>query len=475
MKEITRTVRFEIYPVGDKEMKNSFYQFFKDTLEAQKIAMQNAYNYLLQRDIIKDNIALLNTTFQNEINKMQQDIDDMYKSISGLDSSDKKYISTMKKINSNKNKLYNLKNNLNKEAEKTLDSALGYKYDNQVVKIAHALNEIKLYRSSYINAGVHYAKKDFNNDYENLKNGTTSPRVYKSTTLLRLDKTHLQNSSSIMIKKQADDHYFWKWHGWILRINLGSKASHAGNQRATLDRILSGEYSMGMGSVQRKGKKLFLLIPVTQEVHQPVLDPNRILGIDLGIETPAYGAFNFNPEWGRAFGDKYHILDFKTRIKALKRREQSKQAFMSGADELDKVKMTDRYKAIRNREANFTQTYNHTLAKQIVKHAVKNKCGVIRLEDINKEGLRHNTLGNWTYYQLQQYIKQKAEVAGIEVQMIPAKNTSKTCSKCGYFKSEFKLGKRDGKDGRQFHCPKCKLKINCDHNAAINIANGGVI
>lgn len=42
-------------------------------------------------------------------------------------------------------------------------------------------------------------------------------------------------------------------------------------------------------------------------------------------------------------------------------------------------------------------------------------------------------------------------------------------------KDDFVLGNRDGADGRQFHCPNCSVKLNSDHNAAINIANGGVV
>lgn len=75
---------------------------------------------------------------------------------------------------------------------------------------------------------------------------------------------------------------------------------------------------------------------------------------------------------------------------------------------------------------------------------------------------------------LQTHIETKANAKGIIVEYVDPAYTSSVCSQCDYYKSEFKLGNRDGFDGRQFHCPQCGLQINSDHNAAINISKGGI-
>ena len=51
--------------------------------------------------------------------------------------------------------------------------------------------------------------------------------------------------------------------------------------------------------------------------------------------------------------------------------------------------------------------------------------------------------------------------------LVSPRNTSKTCSECGYVYKRFK-------DQRLFHCPKCGLVIDRDLNASTNIARKGM-
>ena len=74
-------------------------------------------------------------------------------------------------------------------------------------------------------------------------------------------------------------------------------------------------------------------------------------------------------------------------------------------------------------------------------------------------------LHRWSYHDLIQKIKYKAKLEGVPVIEISPRNTSKTCSKCG-FVHKF----RD----QMFHCPNCSLIIDRDLNASINIAKKGM-
>ena len=70
-------------------------------------------------------------------------------------------------------------------------------------------------------------------------------------------------------------------------------------------------------------------------------------------------------------------------------------------------------------------------------------------------------------FDLIQKIKYKAKLEGVPIIEISPRNTSKTCSKCGYVYKRFK-------NQRVFHCPKCGLVIDRDLNASINIARKGM-
>ena len=62
-------------------------------------------------------------------------------------------------------------------------------------------------------------------------------------------------------------------------------------------------------------------------------------------------------------------------------------------------------------------------------------------------------------------IEYKAERENIKVRYINPAYTSQKCSKCGY------IDKENRKTQSEFNCLECGLKLNADHNAAINIAN----
>ena len=124
-------------------------------------------------------------------------------------------------------------------------------------------------------------------------------------------------------------------------------------------------------------------------------------------------------------------------------------------------------------EKNWVQTYNHKVSKEVVDFALKNKAKYINLECLDgfdKDDKKKNyLLANWSYYQLQQYIKYKAEKYGIVVRFVNPAYTSQTCSCCGNLEEEQRVKQSE------FICknPECKnfgKKINADFNAARNIS-----
>ncbi|MDM0581916.1 transposase [Clostridium perfringens] len=117
----------------------------------------------------------------------------------------------------------------------------------------------------------------------------------------------------------------------------------------------------------------------------------------------------------------------------------------------------------------FKDTYNHKVSRYIVDLAYKHGVKTIQMEDLSgfSEHQSESLLKNWSYYDLQNKIKYKAEEKGINTIFINPQYTSKRCSKCGNIHEE----NRDCKNNQaKFECIICGHKENADINASKNIA-----
>ncbi|HFI0683345.1 TPA: RNA-guided endonuclease TnpB family protein, partial [Streptococcus suis] len=452
---------------------------------------QTAYNYLINKElfikqvvdldeIVKAEMAAFDEKikgFLSEQRKIKNDetLSDTKrnKALLKLDTSIKKAQADKKKIEKNKTK----------SVKELFASTTGVPGETEISKLMRTIEideNIKaidtvdkksfLYRAAYI------ANKDFSMDMKKgIIYGRCNTRMYKQNGQLCLDPVH---TGTIRFTKDGVNKFHWSFCGFKLRFDIGRRPSQNIEIRSTLEKIVSGEIIVPMSKIDmvpKPGKRrpeYYLSMPLSEKKREVILDDNRVMGVDLGIDIPAYAAFNFAPEWGKQFGDKKYLLDFKTSIREQRRRAQKNMIFAKGGKGRSKKLKSNKLEALRNRESNFSKTFNHVISKRIVDHAVSNRCGIIKLEDLSSVRDKKDTklLANWTYYQLQSFIEMKAERYGVKVQYVNPYNTSKKCWKCGNIKENFAPGNRDGKDGRQYHCEKCGLKINSDHNAAINIA-----
>ena len=100
----------------------------------------------------------------------------------------------------------------------------------------------------------------------------------------------------------------------------------------------------------------------------------------------------------------------------------------------------------------------------IVDMAIKHGCGIIQMEDLSGFDITNKFLKLWTYYDLQQKVKYKAEEKGIVVKLILPQYTSQRCNKCGFISSDSRTTQSN------FECVSCGHKTNADFNAAQNIS-----
>jgi len=127
-------------------------------------------------------------------------------------------------------------------------------------------------------------------------------------------------------------------------------------------------------------------------------------------------------------------------------------------------------KRLSGRESRYIRDLNHRISKSIVAEAVR-KNAVIKLEDLT--GIRdrlkrfsrawNRRVNAWAFRELETMIRYKAERAGVEIVSVPARDTSRECSKCGAVDE-------NSRSGAHFKCVSCGYRLAADLNAAKTIS-----
>lgn len=335
-------------------------------------------------------------------------------------------------------------------------------------------------------------------------------KLHQSVPSFKLNFPIIVHNESYSLMQTPDQQENFRNFSMIIKANLGSMKSgrtsysfvvDAGekSKRAIVERIISGIYKKGALQItsDRKGK-WYCIIPYTFEVeHDTELDPTRIMGIDLGITKAAYWAFSDSLKRGFINGNE--IEEFRKRVQARRKSIQDQGKYCGdGRIGHGRARRIQPIEVLQEKEANFRATTNHKYARHIVENAVRAKCGVIQMEDLTGITADNAFLKNWTYYDLQSKIKEKAAVEGILVRLIKPAFTSQRCSRCGHINKENRVDQATFSCvacgyGNHYHCYSCdkdqdstgpcnscgsssvkQVYVNADYNAAKNIATEGI-
>lgn len=135
-----------------------------------------------------------------------------------------------------------------------------------------------------------------------------------------------------------------------------------------------------------------------------------------------------------------------------------------------------RLRQLSGRQRRFQKDTNHRISKRLVAKAERTK-RAIAVEELT--GIRQRTRArgpeqrarhsNWAFAQLRQFISYKAQRAGVPVVAVDPRNTSRTCSACGYCE------KANRRSQAEFCCVVCGHQAPADVNAAINIRNRATV
>jgi putative transposase len=231
------------------------------------------------------------------------------------------------------------------------------------------------------------------------------------------------------------------------------KLSKIGNLKIKLHRAIEGKAKLLTVRCSTTGKWYACF---TAEVEAAPLEPStEQVGIDCGLEkfaTLSTGEFIENPRFLRR--DEKAFAKARRKESLVNRRTKEYRKHHKVVTRINE--------RIANRRANFA----HQLSRKLV-----NRFAFIAFEDLDIESMKQNrylakSVSDAAWNQLVQYTTYKAECAGRCVVLVDPRNTSKKCSGCG------KMVKKNLAT-RVHNCPSCGLKIDRDHNAAINILRLG--
>lgn len=222
------------------------------------------------------------------------------------------------------------------------------------------------------------------------------------------------------------------------------------------DMLIDPQWKIGGADLTWRHGTYYLNVTQSKEAP-PQTKTDETLGVDLGIVNLATDSD------GRTFsGAKVH----EVRMRYQKRRQELQRVGTRSAKR--------RLKKLSGREKRFQKDVNHQISKSLVhKAAISRKA--LALEDLT--GIRERVTvrrenryerHSWAFFQLRMYIAYKAAWAGVEVTFVDPRNTSRTCSACGYCE------KANRQTQASFLCRQCGFCLNADVNAAINISRAEV-
>ena len=281
---------------------------------------------------------------------------------------------------------------------------------------------------------------------------------------------------------------FKKEHGISGNVKF-SIMQHDNTQRTIFQKLIDKKYKLSESQLVYDKRKWFLYLAYSFEPEQHALDPDKILGVDMGEKFALY-ASSFG-EYGsfRIAGNEaietiqtierttkmWPDADETSSVEAYaakldnRRRSLQQQARYCGEGRIGHGTKTRGGAVYReeDRIANFRSTINHRYSKALIEYAVKNGYGTIQMENLTgiKENLQFpRRLQHWTYYDLQSKIEAKAKEHGIAVVKVNPKHTSQRCSRCGHIAAENRPKQE------VFQCVKCGYACNADFNASQNLS-----
>lgn len=223
------------------------------------------------------------------------------------------------------------------------------------------------------------------------------------------------------------------------------------------------KFKFGTARLVCSKRKYYLHIPVTSEVEDcGVSEIANVVGIDRGIN---FLAVSYDSKGKSSFFDGGKVKHKRTHYKEL-RAELQRRGTASARRRLKKI---------GQRENRWMNDVNHCVSKALVINNPSKTLFVLE----NLKGIRGATEKvrrkdryvqvSWSYYDLEQKLKYKAQRNSCLVINVDPRYTSQCCPKCGHIEKS----NRD-KKLHCFCCKNCGYRSNDDRIGAMNLFNLGL-
>lgn len=214
----------------------------------------------------------------------------------------------------------------------------------------------------------------------------------------------------------------------------------------------------GILRIKKKRGKWIADATVTVTQPEPIRDQG-VMGVDLGIKVPAvsYVAEKGSRFYGHGRYQRSMRRRFYARRKALQRAGKKRALRKS-----------------QGKERRWMKNINRQLSSQVVKQAVVQHVGTIKLETLfgirerttrtsrGAKTRKNNRMSNtWSFAQLAAFITYKAERLGIRVERVDPAYTSQECPACGT---------RNKAQDRRYCCSDCGWHGHRDAVGAVAIS-----
>lgn len=208
---------------------------------------------------------------------------------------------------------------------------------------------------------------------------------------------------------------------------------------------------------REKSGKWFAVFSCEVELETNSFKNRGVVGLDLGLETFAYlsdGEFVSNPRFFRKGEVKIRRAQRRLSRKKKGSRNRSKQ----------RVRLARTHERIGNQRSDFVHKTSNDLVSRYETIFVED----LKVKNMIKNKRLSKSIGDVSWRGFVDSLSYKAVMSGGQVIKVSPKNTSKTCSKCGFVKEELSL------QDRQFVCGGCGFVVHRDLNAAINVFRVGM-
>jgi IS605 OrfB family transposase len=206
---------------------------------------------------------------------------------------------------------------------------------------------------------------------------------------------------------------------------------------------------------------VFYLLCTIDMPEETPLDPQDVLGVDLGVVNLATTS-DGTPYTGAG------VEACRTRY-AERRKRLQRAAHVAQMDGKRPKQIRVALRRIARKEAGFRRDVNHCISKTLVATA-KGTTRVIALEELKDIRSRSRfrqpqraRMAGWAFAQLRSFIEYKAQLAGVPVVLVDPRHTSQGCNRCGH------VERANRQSQARFSCKKCGYTTNADFNAANNI------